>query len=107
MDFNEYQEIALESAFFNVDGLVYCTLGLTGESGEFADHVKKMIRDDQGILLDGRKELLIKELGDVLWYLSSLANELDVSLETVAKVNIEKIQDRRKRGVQGGSGDNR
>ncbi len=107
MEFNEYQEEALKTAFFTGDGLVYCTLGLTGESGEFAEHVKKMLRDDGGQLTLERKKSLLKELGDVLWYMVNLANSMDSDLETVAQMNLEKIQDRKNRGVEKGNGDNR
>jgi NTP pyrophosphatase (non-canonical NTP hydrolase) len=107
MEFNEYQKKAIETAFFTGDGLVYCTLGLSGESGEFAEHIKKMLRDDNGELTEERKKLLIGELGDVLWYVSVLANELDTDLETVIEYNLEKIKGRKDRGTQRGSGDDR
>jgi len=107
MKLNEYQNDAVRLAFFPGDGLVYCALGITGEAGEYADHIKKMIRDDGGILTPERRELLIKELGDVMWYIANAAKALDVNLETVAKINIDKLQDRKKRDVQQGSGDNR
>ena len=105
MEFNEYQKEAIKTAFFTGDGLIYCTLGLSGEAGEFAEHVKKMLRDDNGILTDEKKKSLIGELGDVLWYMSVLANELDIDLEEVVQYNLEKIKSRKERGVQKGSGD--
>jgi len=107
MEFNDYQKEALKTAFFTGDGLVYCTLGLSGEAGEFAEHVKKMIRYDDGILTEEKRKSLKGELGDVLWYLSVLANELDIDLEEVVQYNLEKIKSRKERGVQKGSGDNR
>jgi NTP pyrophosphatase (non-canonical NTP hydrolase) len=107
MEFNEYQKESIKSAFFTGDGLIYCTLGLSGEAGEFAEHIKKMLRDDNGILTEEKKKSLIGELGDVLWYSSALANELDTDLESVAQYNLEKIKSRKERGVQSGSGDNR
>jgi NTP pyrophosphatase (non-canonical NTP hydrolase) len=107
MTLNEYQEIAAKEAFYEKDDLVYNALGITGEAGEVADHIKKMLRDDGGILTNTRKEALIKELGDVLWYVSNMARRLDVSLNEVAETNIKKIRDRKFRGVQHGSGDNR
>jgi len=105
MEFNEYQKEAIKTAFYTGDGLIYCTLGLSGEAGEFAEHVKKMLRDDNGVLTKEKKKSLIGELGDVLWYLSVLANELDTDLESVVEYNLEKIKSRKKRGVQKGSGD--
>jgi len=107
MELNEYQKEAIKTAFFTGDGLVYCTLGLSGEAGEFSEHIKKMLRDDKGVLTPDKRKSLIGELGDVLWYLSALAKELDTDLESIAQYNLEKIKDRKKRGVQGGSGDNR
>jgi NTP pyrophosphatase (non-canonical NTP hydrolase) len=107
MKLNKYQKEAVKTAFFTGDGLVYCTLGLTGESGEFADHVKKMLRDDNGELSKERKELLIKELGDVLWYIANLADSLNTDLDTVAKTNLDKLHKRINKGTQRGSGDNR
>lgn len=107
MELNKYQQLAVEKSFFTGDGVVYCTLGLTGESGEVADHVKKMLRDEDGKMSLERKELIVKELGDVLWYLANLADSINVDLETVANTNIEKIQSRLERGTQRGSGDNR
>jgi len=105
MEFNEYQKKAIETAFFTGDGLTYCTLGLCGEAGEFAEHIKKMLRDDGGKLTEEKKKSLIGELGDVLWYLSVLANELDTDLESVVEYNLKKIKSRKERGVQKGSGD--
>lgn len=105
--FNDYQEEAIKTAFYTGDGLVYCTLGLTGEAGEFAEQVKKMLRDDDGKLTVERKLRMIKELGDVLWYLANLADSLDVGLGEIAEANLNKIRDRKERGVQRGSGDDR
>lgn len=104
---NEYQREAGKEAFYEKDDIIYLALGITGESGEVADHVKKMLRDDGGQLTDERKEILVKELGDVLWYVSRMADRLGISLEDVAKNNIKKIKDRKARGVEHGSGDNR
>lgn len=107
MTLNEYQSQAIKEAFYEKDDIVYNALGITGEAGEIADHVKKMLRDDDGKLTIGRREDLEKELGDVLWYVANMARRLDLTLEEVAKTNIKKIQDRKARGVQHGSGDNR
>jgi len=107
MTLNEYQERAIKEAFYEKDDVVYNALGITGEAGEIADHVKKMLRDDGGKLTDDRRESLKKELGDVLWYLANMARRLDLTLEEVAEANIKKIIDRKERGTQHGSGDNR
>ena len=109
MDFKEYQKKSRKTAVYPNAGknFVYPVLGLTGESGEVADKIKKVIRDKSGIINRETKEELKKELGDVLWYLSQLASELKIPLSDVAEKNIEKIYDRMKRGKLGGNGDNR
>lgn len=109
MTLNDYQAIASTTALYPQSGsnLLYPVLGLCGETGEIAEKVKKMIRDDAGVLTDERKTLLIKELGDVLWYLSQIARELNVSLEEVATINVEKLRSRHARNALHGSGDER
>ena len=82
-------------------------LGLVGETGEVADKIKKVIRDDGGKLSEEKRRDIEKELGDVLWYLANLATELNLSLDEIALKNLEKLQDRQDRGVLRGSGDNR
>ncbi len=108
MNFNEYQEKAKSFVFHELskkDRIILWTLGITGESGEVADHLKKALRGDCSI--EDKKEDLIKEIGDVMWYGALLADELGVSLEEVAKININKLSSRKMRGKMMGSGDNR
>jgi NTP pyrophosphatase (non-canonical NTP hydrolase) len=107
MEMNEYQKLAINEAFYEKRDIVYSSLGIAGESGEIVDHVKKMLRDDNNILTNERKEILKKELGDVLWYVASMADTLGFTLEEIGKTNINKIKDRKKRGTYRGSGDNR
>jgi NTP pyrophosphatase (non-canonical NTP hydrolase) len=107
MKLNDYQEIAIKEAFYKKDDIIYNALGIAGEAGEVADHIKKMLRDDDGILTDNRKDAIKKELGDVLWYIANMASKLNISLEEVALENIRKIQSRKTRGTLHGSGDNR
>lgn len=109
MDFKEYQERARETALYPDEGnnFIYPTLGLIGEAGELANKIKKIIRDDNGVLTEEKRESLKKELGDILWYVAQLATELKLSIEDVAEYNIEKLQSRKERGVLGGDGDNR
>jgi len=107
MTLNEYQEKAIKEAFYEKDDISYNALGIAGEAGEIADHVKKMFRDDEGVLTPERREILKKECGDVLWYIANMARRLGVTLDEVAEANIKKIQDRKERGTQHGSGDNR
>ena len=107
MELNKYQEEAAKTAFYEYDDIIYCALGITGEGGEIADHIKKMIRDDEGMLTAERNLALKKEFGDVLWYIARMAGKLGYTLDDIAETNLEKIKDRIKRNVQHGSGDNR
>lgn len=109
MTFQEYQEEARKTAIYpNKDNnFIYPTLGLVGEAGEVAEKIKKVIRDDEGIISEEKKAEVTKELGDVLWYIANLSKELNISLEEVASKNIEKLQSRQQRGELHGSGDNR
>ena len=102
MTFDEYQEFAKTTAIYSDNAkVVYPTLGLSGEAGEVAEKVKKNIRD--GKSLDG----VGLELGDVLWYISALADDLGVTLEEVAQANVDKLQSRMERNKISGDGDNR
>ena len=100
MTFDKYQVKAKQTAIYD-HPIIYPTLGLCGESGEVAEKVKKHLRD--GTSLDELK----KELGDVLWYLASIASDLNISLNDIALTNVEKLQSRMERGKISGSGDNR
>jgi NTP pyrophosphatase (non-canonical NTP hydrolase) len=121
---NDYQRIATKSAIYpgikSPVGLMYCTLKLNGEAGELAEHVGKAMRDDNfgetdiykrhhtkiG-LTEQRRDLVIKEVGDVLWYLSAICNELGLPLGYVARQNLIKLADRTERDALRGSGDTR
>ena len=112
MTFDEYQRVAKQTAQYPKNdnlGLFYVFMGLANESGECVGKVKKVIRDhdniDQG--LHDRKDDIIDELGDVLWYLSACADELGVSLAKVAERNNQKLLDRLARNKIKGSGDKR
>ena len=87
--------------------LVSQVFGLMGESGEVAEKFKKLIRDKQGRISEEDKSEIIKELGDILWYINSVSHLLGSSLEEVAKKNLDKVLSRKDRGVTTGSGDNR
>ena len=109
MDFKTYQKKARETAQYPNLGSnnIYPTLGLVGEAGEVAEKVKKVIRDKNGIFDEESIKAIKKELGDVLWYLSNLCTEFDLSLEEVALLNLEKLKLRAARGKISGSGDDR
>jgi NTP pyrophosphatase (non-canonical NTP hydrolase) len=83
--------------------LVENILGLSGEAGEVAEKIKKYRRDNTKI---NQKEI-IKELGDVVFYATALANYFDSNLPEVLEANMDKLNDRYTRGVIKGSGDNR
>ncbi len=106
---NEYQEAALQTAIYPNQGnnFVYPTLGLVGEAGEVADKLKKVIRDNEGILTASVKEAVAKELGDVCWYVAVLSSELGYDLESILQMNLDKLASRKERGVLSGSGDAR
>ena len=109
MELSEYQLRSRATAVYPDAGenLLYPTLGLCGEAGEVAEKIKKMVRDDAGVLTDERRASLAKELGDVLWYLAQIASEADLDLGAIAEANIEKLQSRQRRDVLQGSGDDR
>lgn len=108
MDLNEYQKEALVTAIYPEKMRInYPTLGLCGESGEVADKVKKVYRDHEGIFSPDIKKEILKEIGDVLWYVAVLSHDLGFTLEDVANANIEKLRSRKARGVIEGNGDNR
>ena len=115
MNFNNYQNSAVGTAVYpgaNTPlGIMYCALKLNGEAGELAEHIGKAIRDDgfgdNTNFTDDRYNLIVKELGDVLWYVAAIATELDIELDDVAQININKLNDRKARGTLGGSGDTR
>ena len=106
MRLNDYQIQANETAIYP-KGLNYPILGLAGEAGEICNKYKKILRDKEGETDVNDIDQLAKELGDVLWYVAQIATELGTDLETVARVNIMKLGDRKERGVLGGSGDDR
>lgn len=85
------------------DRLVENTLGLVGEAGEVAEKIKKLIRDSSRF----QNEEIMKELGDVVFYATALANIYGRGLQEVLELNIQKLDDRQKRGKLKGSGDNR
>lgn len=109
MEFDAYQQAARQTAQYPDLGrnLCYSTLGLTGEAGEVAEKVKKIIRDNGGQVSPERREGLKKELGDVLWYVAAMCWELGLSMNEVAEHNVAKLRDRRERGAIRGEGDDR
>ena len=112
MNFRDYQAQAAATAIYPESGtgsplaLAYVGLGL-GEAGEIQGKVKKILRDDAGIVTDEHRLALAKEAGDLLWYVAQLCREISVPMDQVARMNLAKLADRADRGVLGGSGDDR
>lgn len=129
---DKYQDIAGKSAIYpgkgTLLGMSYCAHKLAGEAGEFNEHFGKAQRDDNLFSMSGsyeeitgghrsviiirpltaeRKAFLIKEIGDVLWYLGALCSELGITLSMAALVNLRKLKDRTDRNALQGSGDER
>jgi NTP pyrophosphatase (non-canonical NTP hydrolase) len=109
MRISSYQELSRRTATYPGAGenIVYPTLGLAGEAGEVAEKVKKLLRDDGGVMNEERRAALAAELGDVLWYVAQVATEADLDLEQIAQANLDKLRSRQQRGVLSGSGDQR
>lgn len=113
MTFDEYQTKALTTLTTDqqfgdfTPQFMAQVLGLVGESGEFADKIKKRIRNDAGKMTADERAELLKELGDVLWYVNSLAHLLGSNIDEVAQANLAKLADRKARGVIKSAGDNR
>lgn len=122
MDFDDYQAFTRTTAKYQDacprpgERLLYCLMGLTGEVGETAEKLKKVYRrkgldgldtvaaEDLGSSV---RYLLKKELGDILWYLARLADEMGMSMSDVAQTNVDKLSDRKDRGVLHAEGDER
>ena len=120
MNFDEYQKKAvktdldaehlgevMEKHTLNTVAFLDKALGVAGEAGEFADKVKKIMRDRKGAFTDEDRAEIIKELGDVLWYVALVSLYLGVPLSEVAEGNIEKLASRARRNTLQGAGDNR
>lgn len=113
-----YSEEMSSSAIYpnagTLAGLMYVVLKLNGEAGEIAEKLGKLLRD-QGMRADQRcreippdwRDAMIRELGDVLWYVNQAAKELGVPLRELYENNLSKLASRKSRGKLGGSGDNR
>ena len=107
-DLDMYQKVALTTAIYpREQAIIYPTLGLTGEAGEVANKVKKIIRDGSNSKDERLVSEIKSEIGDCLWYIAVLANDFDIKLSDIASANIEKLALRKSKGTIHGSGDNR
>lgn len=108
MTFQDYQTQASQTAIYPASAkITYPALGLAGEAGEVANKVKKILRDSRGNLTDEARHAIGAEIGDVLWYLAALANDLGLHLSDLAEANLRKLLDRQARNTLQGSGDTR
>lgn len=114
MTFNDYQQQAITTDTFGGGmtalsdfGFLEKSFGLVEEAGEVAGKLKRIFREKDGKLSSEDKAEIIKEFGDVLWYVSALAHYLEVPLEEVATTNLEKVLSRKARNQTLGKGDNR
>lgn len=124
LELNEYHKRAQQTALYresavHTDSLrhqteridLYClnyVVGkLNGEAGELIEEVCKAMRDDYGVITEERRTKMIKELGDVLWYVAAICEELNIDLEAVAMINLDKLEKRAQEGKLRGSGSDR
>ena len=103
MEMTEYQNKAASTAIYKPEhAVIYPALGLAAEAGEVANKVKKILRDGTF-----NKEAIADEVGDVLWYIAALCRDLNVDMSELAYKNLQKLEDRKRRGMIAGSGDKR
>lgn len=110
MELNDYQLSAEKTAIYpnkgTIYGLCYTALGL-GEAGEVQNKVKKLLRDDNNVISEEKRNAIAKELGGNLWYIAMCARELNYDLNEIAQMNLDELSSRQNRNVLQGSGDNR
>lgn len=115
LTFDQYQNRTMATAQYprssDKDSVSYCVIGLVGEAGEIANKYKKFLRGDYNDLpyrvIEEKKGEIAHEIGDTLWYLARLADELGYSLSALARENLDMLQRRKDAGTVKGSGDNR
>ena len=106
--FNDYDEFVKGMKIYPEQfNTIYPALGLAGEAGEIAEKVKKVLRDNEGEWTADTKAAVLDELGDPLWYITALAQDLGFTLQDVIDNNVSKLTSRKSRGVLVGSGDDR
>ena len=107
-DLDMYQQVAKQTAIYpREQAIIYPTLGLTGEAGEVANKVKKIIRDDGNKINESVVQEISAEIGDCLWYISVLADDIGCKLSDIANANLIKLANRKEKGTIHGSGDKR
>ena len=107
-DLDMYQKVALTTAIYpREQAIIYPTLGLTGEAGEVANKVKKIIRDGSNFKDEKLVSEIKAEIGDCLWYIAVLASDFDIKLSDIANTNLIKLENRKENNTIRGSGDKR
>ena len=107
-DLDMYQQVAKTTAIYpREQAIIYPTLGLTGEAGEVANKVKKIIRDGSNSKDEKLVSEIKSEIGDCLWYIAVLANDFNIKLSDIASTNLIKLENRKEKGTIRGSGDQR
>jgi NTP pyrophosphatase (non-canonical NTP hydrolase) len=110
-DFDTYQQAAVSTADYpgrdEFLGLVYLSGKLAAEAAELSQKVLKAWRDHDGVIDEARRNAIIGEAGDCLWYLAAISAALGYKLSEIAQANIMKVNDRRFRGAINGDGDDR
>jgi len=113
MDFNEYQiecrktDVGTSAQDCIKPGWLYYVLGVAGEAGEMVEKIKKLFRDKNGIIDDEFIQAVIKEMGDIQWYMARLADKFNIKFNEIPVANISKLSSRKKRNKLHGDGDNR
>lgn len=112
MTFDDYQKLAIKTALIShpdnpdMQNSIW-VMGIAGEAGEVVEKWKKAVAYRQGNFSEAEFEDFKKEFADVIWYIAVLAESLGLSLNELMEANIAKLQDRQKRNVIKGAGDNR
>lgn len=110
-DFTEFQRRARTFAIYpgqhTFTGLAYAALGLAGEAGEVSNKVKKILRDDRANVTPERRAAIAAELGDCLWYIANLCEEMRLDMGEIAEDNLDILADRFGRDMIRGDGDTR
>jgi NTP pyrophosphatase (non-canonical NTP hydrolase) len=110
MTFDDYQNQSLDTVVNHSNQEMnrsIFAMGIAGEAGEVIEKWKKIVAYRDGVISEEDLQEISKELGDVLWYIAVFAHSLGLSLDDVAKNNIQKLQSRKQRSVIKGAGDNR
>ncbi|MCF8019813.1 MAG: nucleoside triphosphate pyrophosphohydrolase family protein [Vallitaleaceae bacterium] len=113
MNFNDYQrecrktDVGTSAQDCIKPGWLYYVLGGCGEMGELTEKIKKLFRDKNGFVDDDFREAVVKEMGDVQWYMARLADQFDIDFEVIFRTNINKLQSRQRRNKLHGDGDDR